>query len=298
MIDPFYEFEQMRLYVGDAREVLRELPETSVHCTVTSPPYFLLREYEGEGELGREKHVHAYVRHLGEVFAEVHRVLRDDGVLFLNLGDTYVGKQLQGAPWRVALYLQGHGWWLRNDNVWAKRNPIPEPVNDRCARAHEYVFMLSKGPLYYFDKEAIKEPAKWERWGDQSVVKEQEGAASWIAPKRKDELPDPELGRNPRTVWTYNTANYPDAHHAVMPNEVAEKCILAGTPAGGTVLDPFAGSGTTLMIAQRLGRASIGIELSQEYATQARDRRLVQWWRDPVPKPPVHSSDQLELDAG
>ena len=156
---------------------------------------------------------------------------------------------------------------------------MPEPVHDRLVRSHEYIFLLAKQSRYFFDKEPIKEEATWERWGDQSVIKEQPGTASWIGAKAKADLPDPELGRNPRSVWTIPTANYPDAHYAVFPTELPRKCILAGSAPGATVLDPFAGTATTLIVAQRLGRASIGVEVSPESAELAR-RRMATWWKD------------------
>jgi DNA modification methylase len=328
------EIEQMRLFVGDVRATLAELPERTVQTCVTSPPYFGLREYETppqtwgdgwHGELGREPTPDMYVGHLVEVFRGVWRVLRDDGTLWLNLGDSYSGgggyspdapanvarregghgfygsfkystdqaerkqprkqatglkpKNLIGIPWRVALALQDDGWILRNDGIWHKSNALPEAVNDRLARTHEYIFLLAKQGRYFFDKEAIKEPAAWDRWGDQSVKKAQPGAASWIEPKAIADLPDPEQGRNPRTVWTMPTANYPNAHYAVFPAELPRKCILAGSAPGATVLDPFAGTATTLIVAQRLGRASIGIEVSPESAELARGR-MAAWWRD------------------
>lgn len=294
-----------RIIQGDCREALKQIDAGSVHTCVTSPPYFGLRDYGGgEGEIGSEQEVEEYVNAMVDVFREVRRCLRDDGTLWLNLGDSYMAqknvapppqtiggqrdmptfipgnrreqkglkhKDLIGIPWRVAFALQADGWWLRQDIIWHKPNPMPESVTDRCTKAHEYIFLLSKKSHYYFDNEAIKEDAKWERWGNQTVIKEQQGTASWIGSKTKEELAA--MGKkNKRSVWTVNTKGYKGAHFAVYPKKLIEPCILAGCPEGGTVLDPFTGSGTTAVVALENNRKFVGTELNPEYIKIAENR--------------------------
>lgn len=181
-------------------------------------------------------------------------------------------KDLVGIPWRVAFALREDGWWLRQDIIWAKPNPMPESVTDRCTKSHEYVFLLSKSATYYYDAEAIREEATWERWGDQTVVKPQPGTASWIGNRTTDDLRAGRDTRNKRSVWTIATAPFPEAHFATFPPDLVKPCILAGCPEGGTVLDPFFGSGTTGMVANSLGRKAIGIDLNPEYLEMARKR--------------------------
>lgn len=294
-----------RIIQGDCREALKQIDAGSVHTCVTSPPYFGLRDYGGgEGEIGSEQEVEEYVNAMVDVFREVRRCLRDDGTVWLNLGDSYMAqknvapppqtiggqrdmptfipgnrrdqkglkhKDLIGIPWRVAFALQADGWWLRQDIIWHKPNPMPESVTDRCTKAHEYIFLLSKKSHYYFDNEAIKEDAKWERWGNQTVVKEQQGTASWIGSKTKEELAA--MGKkNKRSVWTVNTKGYKGAHFAVYPKNLILPCILAGCPEGGTVLDPFTGSGTTAVVALENNRKFVGTELNPEYIKIAENR--------------------------
>lgn len=300
--------------VGDCREILRSLAPGSVHCVVTSPPYFGLRDYGVEGQIGLEQTPEEYVAELVEVFREVRRVLRDDGTLWLNLGDSYAGgntggkwregsaradgevrgdgstsrrnrngigavgglkpKDLIGIPWRVAFALQADGWWLRQDVIWHKPNPMPESVRDRCTKAHEYIFLLSKGPRYYFDHEAIREQS----------VSAAGTAGNWKGnrdlglPNGQTRFAKPNLGgsidgkRNRRSVWTVATRPFKGAHFATFPPDLVEPCILAGCPAGGTVLDPFGGAGTTGVVAKKNGRHAILVELNPEYADMARDR--------------------------
>ena len=267
-----------RIITGDCIEGMNSLPECSIHTCITSPPYFGLRAYGGgDAEIGQEETVDDYVNKMTEVFRAVRRILRDDGTLWLNLGDSYMaakncspppqtiggqrgmpsdfvppnrrdqrglkGKDLIGIPWRVALALQADGWYLRQDIIWHKPNPMPESVEDRCTRAHEYIFLLSKKPRYYYDHEAVKE-------------------TTVDATERK----------NKRSVWTVNTRGYKGAHFAVYPEELITPCVLAGCPKGGTVFDPFTGSGTTAVVALKNGRNYIGTELNPDYVRIAEDR--------------------------
>lgn len=386
-----------RILIGDALIELAKLPAESVHCCVTSPPYWGLRDYgippsiwdddpdcshewggtisvnatnhttkarwnhtrNGRDELqptekrvswlrtevkqgafcqrcgawagafGLEPTYQLYVEHAVEVFREVRRVLRPDGVLFLNLGDSYCSggratwrsgasenkgqhvlndmprpaqpadlkpKDLIGIPWRVAFALQSDGWWLRQDIIWSKPNPMPESVTDRCTKAHEYLFLLSKSGRYYFDAEAIKESVtgntnlKISKAETARITAERAAGANTtvgMGPARKTHAQDGMVkandsfqnavclrvdSRNKRSVWTIATAPYPEAHFATFPPALVEPCILAGCPIGGTVLDPFLGAGTTALVADRLGRNCIGIELNPAYAEMARGR--------------------------
>ena len=272
---------------GDVRQVLSELEPESVQCVVTSPPYWGLRDYGFEGQLGLEETPEKYVENMVEVFREVKRVLRKDGTLWLNLGDGYLQKELVGIPWRVALALQGDGWHLRNDIIWSKPNPMPEPVKDRLTKSHEYIFLLTKSKTYYYDHEAIKEPysessiqrinqATFDKqtggdkdYGKVSVHSKNTNSIRGTLEKFKENLGS---GRNRRTVWEIVTRSYPGAHFATFPEEIPELCIKAGTKPGDVVLDPFVGSGTTCAVASRLGRESIGIELNEEYLKLALKR--------------------------
>jgi DNA modification methylase len=265
------------LIVGDARDRLRELPDQSVNCVVTSPPYWRMRDYGTAGQMGLEGTLDEYVAELVAIFAEVKRVLRDDGTVWLNLGDCYAHKQVVGVPWRVAFALQDDGWYLRSDIVWSKPNPVPESCKDRPTKAHEFVFLLTKGPRYAYDAEAIKEPAEWARWGKQNgndKYADVPSKARMVQTHTRDELRAKHGGKkNARSVWTIPTQSYRGAHCAVFPEALAERCILAGCPEGGTVLDPFLGSGTTAQVARSLGRSCIGIELNPEYAALAVERQ-------------------------
>ena len=306
---------KVNILIGDCRNLLREMAEKSVHTCVTSPPYFGLRDYGMDDQIGLEQTPEAFVAEMVAVFREVKRVLRDDGTLWLNLGDSYAGsgkgrngdgspnvdplskqatsagtiignlikshtpnlkpKDLIGIPWRVAFALQADGWYLRQDIIWHKPNPMPESVTDRCTKAHEYIFLLSKSPQYYFDHEAIKEPV----------------ANSSISRLSQNNLPN-QLGsdrvpfttngtmkavgnteiRNKRSVWTITTKPFKGAHFATFPPDLIEPCILAGCPEGGTVLDPFGGAGTTGLVASNHNRNSILCELNPKYAQLALDR--------------------------
>jgi len=286
------------------------LPDQSINCCVTSPPYFGLRDYGMDGQIGLEETPDAFVARLVEVFREVKRVLRDDGTLWLNLGDSYARqagndrskeadsglktgrtgkseqlfrdgcntppdglkpKDLIGIPWRVAFALQADGWYLRQDIIWHKPNPMPESVKDRCTKAHEYIFLLSKSSRYYFDAAAIEEPAKWERWGNQTEKKSHTGTAGHLGGKTLAEIPIRDK-KNRRSVWTVATKPYKGAHFATYPPELIRPCIQAGCPIGGTVLDPFGGSGTTAAVAVQEHRSAIICELNPEYLELARQR--------------------------
>lgn len=300
---------------GDAIEVLKIMPEQSVHCCVTSPPYFGLRDYGVEGQIGLERTPEEYVDKLVQVFREVRRVLRDDGTLWLNLGDSYNGsemnrsgqhgykdgrsnrdkrfsvggveglkpKDLVGIPWMVAFALRADGWYLRQDIIWYKPNAMPESVKDRCTKAHEYIFLLTKSSKYYYDAEAIKEPiaastVERAKSKNNASTRKDKGAAQWqsgLTPEQQDKWYsniDKNTVRNKRSVWTVTTKPFKGAHFAVFPPDLIEPCILAGCPVGGTVLDPFAGSGTTLLVATQHHRKSIGIELNPEYVEIAKRR--------------------------
>lgn len=319
---------------GDCREVLGTLPAESVHCVVTSPPYFGLRDYGVAGQIGLEASPDAFVDELVAVFRDVRRVLRDDGTVWLNLGDSYAtagtrqgndgdslgrqrrdehrttarikdarskqatnsaadfaaphrnligfkNKDLIGVPWRVAFALQADGWYLRQDIIWSKPNPMPESVRDRCTKAHEYLFLLSKSERYYYDADAIAEPIS-----DHPVTAARNGRADkgLVGPsalwgtgfgqsgKGQHDRAAAE-NRNRRSVWNVATLPFPDAHFATFPPALIEPCILAGCPKGGTVLDPFGGAGTTGLVADRLGRNAILIELNPDYAAMA-ERRI------------------------
>lgn len=294
---------------GDALSVLKTMPEQSVHCCVTSPPYWGLRDYGVDGQLGLESTPDEYVEKLVEVFREVRRVLRDDGTLWLNLGDSYAGsgkgawdnkevqkevyvpdkdspqcklkkvpqglkpKDLVGIPWMVAFALRADGWYLRQDIIWHKPNPMPESVTDRCTKAHEYIFLLSKSQHYYYDHEAISEP--YTSKAEKPRNKAAEGYNnSYVGGRWSEGERDYYSAgkRNKRSVWTVATKPFKEAHFATFPPALITPCILAGCPVGGTVLDPFAGSGTTLLVATQHHRKSIGIELNPEYIEIAKRR--------------------------
>ena len=370
----------VRIINADVMDGLRSLPDESVHCVVTSPPYWGLRDYGVEGQIGLEKTPQEFVARMVEVFREVRRVLRKDGVCFVNLGDSYASasanggqhdfssstlkkdgrpeasriatiakakeasrpqpaikrethckpKDLIGIPWRVALALQDDGWWLRQDIIWHKPNPMPESVTDRCTKAHEYVFHLTKSERYFWDQEAIKEVAAYDgpnspgsiaspygqgftrksadlrrigakgnangfRGGaycNGATFDNAEGGRRTARGNRKQDnhenrryagfndrwdeseaAGDAGLSRNKRSVWTIATAPFSEAHFATFPPELPEICIKAGCPKGGTILDPFGGAGTTGLVADRLQRHAILIELNPEYAAMA-ERRI------------------------
>ena len=290
----------IKIIQGNCLDKLKELPAESVDTCITSPPYFNLRDYQQPGQLGLEDTFQDYIDNLVEVFEEVKRVLKPEGTLWLNLGDSYsssptgsIGKSkkqksnmgshkdfkrnkilslpqknLIGIPFRVAFALQAAGWYLRQDIIWNKPNPMPESVKDRCTKAHEYIFLLSKSPKYYFDNEAIKEDAKFpDGPNTPKSIKAVEGVYSKNLQK---------IGANPkrnkRSVWTVTTKPYKGAHFATFPMDLIEPCVLAGCPETGTVLDPFGGSGTTGIVASNLNRNAILVELNPEYIELAKQR--------------------------
>lgn len=269
----------VKILIGDVRERLRELPDESVHCVVTSPPYWGLRDYGVPGQLGLEATPEEHVRVMVEVFREVRRCLRSDGVLFLNYGDVYQGKQLLGMPWRIALALQADGWWLRSEIIWSKPNAMPESAKDRPTKSHEHLFLLAKSTTYHYDQDAVREPVaagtvERSRYSHQYATRaHRNGGTPQSGGIRPDAIEEPPAGRNLRDVWTIPTEPFPGAHFATFPQALVEPCIKAGCPAGGTVLDPFAGVCTTLLVADKLGRNGIGIELNPEYAAMA-ERRI------------------------
>jgi DNA modification methylase len=329
-----------RIEVGDVLETLHDMTDESVHCVVTSPPYWGLRDYGVDGQIGLEETPEEFIAKLVEVFREVRRVLRSDGTCWVNMGDSYAGswgaqsrgnttgeaksklegssalyarsitahplgdtgvgsmkrtpgmkpKDLCGIPWMLAFALRADGWWLRQDIIWSKPNPMPESVTDRCTKAHEYIFLLTKSARYFYDADAIKEPAGgWNgsefHDGKNLIVHPNVGKNRPSVPKGvfKGKTAGCANGneafravtetRNKRSVWEIATEPFPEAHFATFPTELVRPCVLAGCPEGGTILDPFNGSGTTGVVALRHQRNYIGIELNPEYAAMA-ERRI------------------------
>ena len=311
---------------GDVIERLKDIEDNTIQCVVTSPPYWGLRDYGEDDQLGLEETPEEYVENMVNVFREVRRVLKDDGTLWLNIGDSYARtpnsqvsqkglcatrndhkkyeyshkkdygdtikpKDLVGIPWRLALALQADGWYLRQDIIWHKPNPMPESVTDRCTKSHEYIFLLTKSANYYYDADAIREPHTWvenkprpsgmSRNGKKYREKVKYGGggtgfSGHSGSYKADGSPlNHPLGRNKRSVWKINTQPYKEAHFAVFPEKLPELCIKAGSKKGDIVLDPFFGSGTTGFVAQRLYRKWLGIELNPEYIKIA-NKRFVQ----------------------
>ena len=312
MTDPYYEDDLVTLYHGDALAEARLLPTGSVQTIVTSPPYFGLRDYGTEGQMGAEETVEGYVAGMVSLFHELRRVLADDGTLWLNLGDSYASgevgrhdyadgtkiaagsqvgrkysrpvtgvppKNLLGVPWRVALALQADGWILRSDIIWSKPNPMPESVTDRPTKAHEYMFLLAKSPRYYYDADAIRTPttATGRTWGERKAAGEpvRYGTAGQSAVGKGGFAAD-DRGANARTVWVVPTTPFSGAHFAVYPPELIRPCVLAGSRIGDTVLDPFSGSGTTGMVATQEGRKYVGIDLNSDYLDLSLKTRFAQ----------------------
>lgn len=295
-----------RLLLGDALEQLRTLPSESVHTCVTSPPYYNLRDYGIAGQIGNEPSVEEYLQKLVRVFREVRRVLREDGTLWVNMGDSYAtrsGKQpptntrnsyghtekrtpqgykykdLIGVPWQLAFALREDGWYLRQDIVWYKTNAMPESVKDRCTKSHEYIFLLSKSERYYFNAAAIREPvtsikgnARTFRGGGTYVGGQSYSNSACVERKSHGNCENQAGYRNKRDVWPVSTTGFRGAHFAVFPEKLIEPCVVAGCPESGIVLDPFMGSGTTGVVAKRLGREFIGIDLNSEYVEISANR--------------------------
>lgn len=260
------------IHVSDALTYLRTLPDESINCCVTSPPYFGLRDYGTDGQIGLETTPAEYVTALVAVFREVRRVLRSDGVVWLNIGDSYEDKRRIMIPARLAIALQDDGYWLRDEIVWHKPNPMPSSVTDRTTSAHEMVYLLTKQSRYWYDAEAVAEPAVGTGGGDfmpaLKQVQPEHGGESRTGRWARRNHPEATT-RNLRSVWTINTEAFPASHFAVMPTKLVERCILAGCPDGGIVLDPFMGAGTVALVAQRLNRHWIGCDLNPEYVRLA-----------------------------
>lgn len=348
--------EEHRILVGDCVDMMRTLPDQSVHTCITSPPYFGLRDYGVDGQIGLESSPREFIDSLVAVFREVRRVLRNDGTLWLNMGDSYAGswgaqgrpqgdgqmsgrsvtsarqinehprfksgtgvrgremgmksKDLMGMPWRLAFALQDDGWYLRQDIIWHKPNPMPESVRDRCTKAHEYLFLLSKAPRYYFNQDPIREAcspnthAKLSQDvqnqigsaranggaktnGNMKAVDRKTNGVGWghgtdSEQRQRGRVKDNAsmdsalaimpTERNKRSVWTVATNGFKGAHFATFPPDLIRPCVLAGSPRGGMVLDPFGGAGTTALVAMQEGRQSVICELNPEYAALARQR--------------------------
>ena len=281
---------ESRIICADAVEGLRSLPDSSISMCVTSPPYYGLRDYGSDQQIGTEETPAAYIERLVGVFREVRRVLREDGTLWVNIADCYAGsgkaiwdgikpKDMIGIPWMLAFALRVDGWYLRRDIIWNKINCLPESVRDRPTKSYEHIFLLSRSPRYFFDADAIKEPIteesrkRYQRGrsegskygvfsGDQSI-----NGSDYGERMRGQKL------RNKRDIWHISTNSYRmDGHFAMFPEKLVEPCILAGSQEGGIVLDPFFGSGTTGAVAKRLGRRFIGIDLNPDYCRMAQQR--------------------------
>lgn len=322
--------EKSIIVVDDALNAVKRIADNYVDCCITSPPYYGLRDYGVDGQIGQEETPEEYIERLVFLFREIKRTLRPDGTLWVNIADSYAGsgkgrmkdgthhqdvskrslyqgtaagvlqktkasncksKDLIGIPWMLAFALRADGWYLRQDIIWAKGNPMPESVKDRCTKSHEHIFLLSKSPKYYFDNNAIREDAV--TFSDmQRRVKN--GFGEWKTQKAKgtyavsgehrsrEELYSKDGKRNKRDVWFVNTKPYKEAHFAVFPEKLIKPCVLAGCRPGGIILDPFFGSGTTGKVAKDNGRAFIGIELNENYAKIAEQRTETQIARKAV----------------
>ena len=308
------DFEKNQILIGDSREILKNLPHKSVDCVITSPPYYGLRDYGNANQIGLENSPNEFIEELCLVFDEVWNVLKDNGTLWVNLGDSYsshkdcksIGqslakgtsrqdahviekgksvtrntkllkkaglknKDLIGIPWRFAFAMQERGWYLRQDIIWSKPNPMPESVTDRCTKSHEYIFLLTKSSRYYFDNKSIKEQAVTGAWQKMPPI----GGIKHLTngnPTYSGNQPASDGFRNKRSVWTINTKPFKKAHFAVMPELLVEPCLLSGCPEGGIVLDPFFGAGTVGLVALKNNRSFIGVELNEKYAEIAQNR--------------------------
>ena len=279
----YYQDDQVTLHHGDALDVLKTMDSESVDCIVTSPPYFGLRDYGVDRQIGAEASPAEFVETLRAVFTEARRVMADDGTLWLNLGDSYdrKSKNLLGIPWRVAFALQDDGWILRSDIIWHKRTAMPESVKDRPTNAHEHLFLFAKSPRYYYDADAIAEPLSEVTVADIARRKtlNNKGTLGGVRAdlgRSRSEYVRADGMRNSRDVWTIATQPFPGAHFATFPPELPERCIQAGCKPGGTVLDTFSGSGTTGMAAAKHGRRYVGIDLNHEYLDLSLRTRLQQ----------------------
>lgn len=340
------DIELNKVYLGDSLEIIKSLPDESVNCVITSPPYYGLRDYGVEGQIGLEGSPEEYIDKLVSLFREVRRVLKKDGTVWVNLGDTYYGggatssvsdngagekqrtnfgavsrenlpnnrrksdtykaKDLIGIPWMFAFAMRADGWYLRQDIIWAKPNPMPESVTDRCTKSHEYIFLLSKSEKYFFDYEAIQEEAvtqvdprigSREEYNGKRDGKGGNGQRAFVSLKTRPKFGGNKYGdsddthystysgkewepqvsvdvvvRNKRSVWTVNVKPTKEAHFATYPEMLIRPCVLAGCPEGGVVLDPFMGSGTTGIVARKLNRNYVGIEINPEYQQMATRR--------------------------
>lgn len=273
-----------QIHVGHAAQILPHMPNGIIDCIVTSPPYYQQRDYEADGQLGSESSAEEYILNLRAVFRECARVLKESGTLWLNLGDKYDNGRLLGLPWRVALAIQEEGWILRSDIIWHKPNAMPSSVKNRPTTDHEYLFLLVKSQNYHYDMDAIREPhvtfspeSKMKggrnHFGKVNSTPEQgkNGGNSNLHDGRWDQAFHPK-GRNRRTVWEIPLSKFREAHFAVFPEKLVELCVQAGCPESGVVLDPFVGSGTTAVVAQKLGRHYVGIDINPAYATLAQSR--------------------------
>lgn len=307
--------EKNKIIIGDSLQELKKMPGNFIDCCITSPPYYGLRDYGVRGQIGNEETPYEYITNLVKIFAEVKRCMKEDGTLWINIGDSYAGsnkgaafypetirdakqktnvgsyrqkelrrgycdqeikkKDLIGIPWMLAFALRADGWYLRQDIIWEKPNPMPESVKDRCTKSHEYIFLLSKSPKYYFDNEAIKEPAIY-KTGSRKDQKQGEFSGKRHAHEGFKHISDSFRAirdtRNKRDVWKVPVSTYRGAHFATFPIDLIKPMILAGTRPGGVVLDPFIGSGTVAEAAIKLQREWIGIELNPEYVKLAKKR--------------------------
>lgn len=325
------------IYNGDCREILKTIETETINCCITSPPYYGLRDYGEDKQIGLENTPEKYIEQLADVFDEIKRVLKADGTLWLNIGDSYAGsgkgganypdnamyykqgtntgsltekgirpyrsevikpKDMIGIPWMLAFELRRRGWYLRQDIIWSKPNPMPESVKDRCTKSHEYIFLLSKSDHYYFDAEAIAEPvadstlrrlnqnidgqngsfAYGKTNGNMKAVASRYGGKKYTEHKedffrtKSGKMYEYRAKRNKRDVWTVSTKAYKGAHFATFPEDLIEPCVLAGCPKAGIIIDPFAGTSTTGVVCKRYGREFIGIEINKEYCTMGIDR--------------------------
>ena len=330
--------ELNKIYLGDSLELIKTFPNNQFDCVVTSPPYYGLRDYGADGQIGLEDTPEEYISKLVELFREIRRCLKDTGTIWVNIGDSYCGtgdkgdyrdpkykdgrngqstsknknvkgckhKDLIGIPWMLAFALRADGWYLRQDIIWHKPNPMPESVTDRCTKSHEYIFLLSKSEKYYFDNEAIQEeavtqidPRIGKRCEYDGMRKGEEGTGNraFVSLKTRPKMGgrkygdngDPKFAtkswkeweptmegdvvvRNKRDVWTVNVKPNKEAHFATYPEELIVPCIIAGCPEGGVVLDPFMGSGTTGIVARKLNRNYVGCELNPDYQRMGKRR--------------------------